>query len=145
MENNIKRVHTGKDLAISSMILVLGIGLYFVNAGLGIVIAVCGCLMLLFVKSGAKMNGEGALLTKVALDIDHSCRDSVKDYLDGKDVDPKVEAPAKGGVVRLEAYFNRQEDIVYAQLFDFSNYTYEKATELVGISGVRARKLISKL
>ena len=51
MENNIKRVHTGKDLAISSMILVLGIGLYFVNAGLGIVIAVCGCLMLLFVKS----------------------------------------------------------------------------------------------
>ena len=52
MEYSLKRVHTGKDLAISSTILLAGIGLFFVNKGLGICIGICGVLMCLFYKGG---------------------------------------------------------------------------------------------
>ena len=45
MEYSLKRVHTGKDLAISSTILLAGIGLLFVNKGLGNCIGICGMLM----------------------------------------------------------------------------------------------------
>ena len=50
MEYNFKKVHTGKDLAISILVLLAGAGLYFLNPGLGICIGACGLLMCLFYK-----------------------------------------------------------------------------------------------
>ena len=145
MEIQLKKVHTRKDLMISAIVLAAGIGLYFVNAGLGITIAVCGLLMLLLYKGGYKREGDSLVLRKKALDVAHSCRDSLKGYLEGKDVEPVVEASMNGGVIRLEAYYNAEAAVAYVQLFDFSNYTYEPATELVELRGPRAEALIAKL
>lgn len=145
MEIKLRKVHTAKDLVISAIILGAGIGLYFWNAGLGITIAVCGLLLLLFYKAGHKRDGEDIILRKAALDVSHSCRDSLKGFLEGKDVEPEVETNISGGVVRLEAYYNADAAIAYAQLFDFSNYTYEPATEIVELRGPKAEKLICKL
>lgn len=145
MEIKFKKVHTVKDLVISAIILAAGIGLYFVNAGLGILIAICGILMLLLYKGGYKREGEDILLQKKAMDVAHSCRENLKAFLDGKEVTPEIITNAQGGVIRLEVYFNADAAIAYAQLFDFSNYTYEAATEIVEIRGPRAKKVIVKL
>ena len=53
MEYNFKKVHTGKDLAISILVLLAGIGLYFLNPGLGICIGTCGLLMCLFYNNSS--------------------------------------------------------------------------------------------
>ena len=58
MEINFKKVHTGKDLAISTIVLLAGIGLFFINKGLGITIAVCGLAMFLLYKGGYKKDGK---------------------------------------------------------------------------------------
>ncbi len=144
MEIKLKKVHTAKDLVISALILAAGIGLYFFNAGLGAVIAVCALLMLLFYKDGYKREEEGIVLHKKAIDIAHTCRDSLKGFLEGKDVEPEVNTSLSGGVIRLEAYYNADAAICYVQLFDFSNYTYEPATEMVELRGPRAKKIIGK-
>lgn len=60
-------------------------------------------------------------------------------------MEPEISAPAEGGVIRIEVYFSKDAEIAYAQLFDFSDYTYQKATEIVELKGDRARKLIAKL
>lgn len=145
MEIKLKKVHTAKDLSISAIVLAAGIGLYFINAGLGIVIALCGLLLLLLWKVGFKREGEDIVLQKKALDLAHSCRESLKGFLDGKDVEPEVKPNTNGGVIRLEAYYNEAEAVAYAQIFDFSNYTYEPATEIIELRGERAKTLISKL
>ena len=145
MEIKLKRVHTVKDLVISAIVLVAGIGLYFLNAGLGITVIVCGLLLLVFYKAGYKREGEDIVLHKEALDVSHSCRDSLKGFLEGKDVEPEIDKTALGGIIRLEVYYNADAAIAYAQLFDFSNYTYEPATEIVELRGPRAEKLICKL
>ena len=145
MEIKFKKVHTAKDLVISAIVLAAGIGLYFVNVGLGGVVAFCGLLMLLLFKSGNKREGEDTVLQKKAIDVAHSCRESLKGFLDGKDVEPEVEASQNGGIIRLEVYYNESASIAYAQLFDFSNYNYEPATEVIELRGPRAVKLISKL
>ena len=133
------------DLTISALVLAAGIGLYFVNAGLGVVIGVCGLLMLFLYKAGNKRVGEDIPLKKKALDVDHSCRESLIGFLSGKDVEPKVINSGNGGVIRLEVYYNTEAAVAYAQIFDFSNYTYEPATEIVPLSGKKAETLISKL
>ena len=51
MEFKFKKVHTAKDLIISILVIAAGVGLYFVNEGLGGVIGVCGLLLLIFYKA----------------------------------------------------------------------------------------------
>ena len=130
---------------ISAIFVAAGIGLYFVNVGLGILIGFCGLLMLIFYKGAYKREGEDILLKKTALDVAHSCKESLKGFLDGKDVEPEVNTSINGGVIRLEVYHNASASVAYAQLFDFSNYSYVPATELVELRGKRADCLISKL
>ncbi|MBQ6254745.1 MAG: hypothetical protein IJK05_08900 [Bacteroidales bacterium] len=145
MEIQFKKVHTAKDLIISALVLAVGVGLYFVNAGLGVFIGACGILMLLFYKAAFKKVGNDTILTKKAIDVASSCRSSLLDYLNGKDVDPGIQQPGAGGVIRLEVYFNKDAGVAYAQLFNFSNYTYEAATEMVELHSPKADKLIDKL
>ena len=145
MEINLKSVHTVKDLAISAIVLAAGIGLYFVNAGLGVVIGISGLLLLLFYKSGHKREGEDIVLRKKAVDIAHHCRESLKGFLDGKDVEPQIDNNENGGVIRLEIYYNAEAAVAYAQLFDFSNYSYVPATEIIELRGPRAEKLLKSL
>ena len=145
MEIKFKKVHTTKDLVISAIVLAAGIGLIFVKPVLGIFIALLGVLMLLLYKDGFKREGEEILLQKKAFDIAHSCRDSLKGFLEGKNVEPEVNTDLSGGVIRMEAYYNAASAVAYVQLFDFSNYTYEPATEVVELRGPRAEKLIGKL
>jgi len=145
MEIKLKKVHTAKDLILSAVILAAGTGLYFVNAGLGVVIAACGLLALLFYKAGYKREGESVILRKKALDVAQSCRTSLKGFLEGKEVEPEIDTRTEGGIIRLEVWYNADAAIAYAQIFDFSNYTYEPATEMVELRGPRAEKLIGKL
>lgn len=145
MEIKLNKVHTPKDLIISAIVLAAGAGLCFLNAGLGATIAACGIIMLLFYKSGFKREGENIVLRKTALDVDHACRDSLKGFLDGKDVEPEVTTTLNGGVIRIEAYYNAMAAIAYVQLFDFSNYAYEPATDIIELRGPRAEKIIDKL
>ena len=51
------------------------------------------------------------------------------------------------GIFRIECdkKCNKFIAVAYVQLFDFSNYTYEPATEVVELRGPRAEKLIGKL
>lgn len=145
MEIKLKQVHTVKDLTISVIVIAAGIGLFFLNAGLGVTVAVCGLLLLVFYKAGYKREGEGVVLRKAALDIAHSCRDSLKGFLDGKDVEPQIDKSELGGIIRIEVYYNADAAVAYAQLFDFSNYTYQPATGIVELRGHRAEQLIRKL
>ena len=145
MDYDFKKVHTGKDLAISSLVLIAGIGLFFVNKGLGILIAVCGIAMFFLVKGGYKKDGQGIVLQKKSEDLCKACRTSVVEYLNGKDVTPQVKKGSEGGSVRLDVFYNATEGIAYAQLFDFRNYTYEPETDVVELHSPRADKLISQL
>ena len=69
MENNFKKIHTGKDLTISTIVLLAGAGLFFVNRGLGICIALCGLIMFLIYKGGYRKDGQGVVLQKKSEDL----------------------------------------------------------------------------
>ena len=145
MEINFNKVHTAKDLAISTIILIAGIGLFFVNKGLGTTITVCGLAMFFLYKGGYKKDGQGVLLTRKSEDLCKSCKASIVDYLNGKDVTPQVRKGNDGGSVRLDVFYNTSEGVAYAQLYDFRNYNYEPETEVVELHSPKADKLIAQL
>lgn len=145
MEYNFKKVHTGKDLAISFILIIAGVGFFFLNKGLGIFFAICGILCLLFFKMGCKLNGQGDLLVKKSLDLCKDCKSSLMDYLNGKDITPIVKDGCEGGTVRLDVYFNKETGVAYAQLYDFCNLTYEPLTDIVELHSPKSDKLIFQI
>ena len=142
MEYNFKRVHTVKDLSISTIVLLVGMGLFFVNKGLGICIEIFSLLMFLFHKSGYRKDGRGIMLTKISEDLCKACKPSITNFLGGKDVKPVIKKGNEGGSVRLDVYYNKADSIAYAQLYEFCNYTYEPVTEIVELKGNKAEELI---
>lgn len=142
MEINFKRVHTAKDLSISTVVLLAGFGLFFINKGLGVCIAVCGLFMFLYYKGGYRKNGHGVVLTKKSEDLCKACKPSIMTFLEGMDVKPFIKRGNEGGSVRLDVYYNRADRIAYAQLFEFCNYVYEPVTEIVELTGEKAEELI---
>ena len=142
MEINFKKVHTAKDLSISTIVLLTGFGLFFINKGLGICIAVFGLFMFLVYKGGYRKNCRGVVLTKKSEDLCKACKPSITTFLEGKDVKPVIKKGNEGGSVQLDVYYNRADRIAYAQLFEFCNYTYEPVTDIVELRGERAEELI---
>lgn len=145
MEINFKRVHTGKDLIISTIVLISGAGLFFVNKGLGGFIVFCALLMFLFCRGGYRRNGQGVILCKKCVNLSRYCRTSIINFLEGKETNLSVKNGNEGGSISLEVYYNQNENIAYAQLYDFRNYKYETVTGIVELEGKKAHTLISKL
>lgn len=98
MEYNFKRVHTVKDLSISTIVLLAGIGLFFVSKGLGISVAVFGLLRFLIYKGGYKRNGCVVVLTKKSEDLCKACKFSIAGFLAGKDIKQFFKAFTEGGL-----------------------------------------------
>ena len=92
-----------------------------------------------------KINGRGILLTKESEEICKECRTSIIEFLEGKNPVPVIKQGAEGGSIRLDVYFNKSENVAYAQVYDFCNYDYEPATGIIELDGDRADKLISLL
>lgn len=145
MENNFKRVHTGKDIIISTTVFLAGIGLFIFNSGLGILIAACGLCMFVVYKGAYKKDGQDILFTRNSDDICKVCKNRIIEFLEGKDVTPVIKRGNEGGCIRLDVYFNKDEEIAYAQVFDFCNYSYEQVTDMVELKGNRANQLIALL
>ena len=111
METNFKSVHTPKDIIISTVVILAGIGSYFLNPALGVTLASCGLLMLCFFKKGYKADGKEQVLTKLAMDMSASYLQPLKDFLGGKNIDLNLGEASKGGPVRLEVYFNQAAEL----------------------------------
>lgn len=144
MKTDIKSVHTSKDLMVSIPLIAIGAGLFFVNKGLGIVIALLGLVFLLLYKKGYRLEGVDCCFQKQDLELCKACRSSVMDYLSGKDVHPEIKEGNEGGSVRLVVYYNKAEGLAFAQLFDYKGYDYQPASEFVEIRRPRVDRLIDK-
>ena len=145
METIFKSVHTTKDLAISGSILIAGICLLFINAGLGVLFTVLGLAMLCMFKKGYRKDGQGSVLTRQSEEICMECKAQILDFLNGKDVKPEIKKGNSGGTIRLDAYFHKAEGLTYVQLFEYRNYTYEPLTKVVELHSPKTEIIVSQL
>jgi len=145
MEHNFKKVHTGKDLTISFIIIAAGIGLFFLNKGLGLTISTIGILCLLLYKAGYKHNGKGELLTAEIFELSMSCKSSLTDFLSGRSISPYIKKGTEGGSLRLNVYSNKDKSTVYAQLFEFCHFAYEQVTEVTELHSPESETLFAQL
>lgn len=145
MKINFKKVHAPKDLIISGIILLAGIGLFFIQKTMGVCVVLCGLLSLLVYKSGYKLDGLDVLLKKKQLELNKNCQTSVMDFLNGKNVVPQLVEGNEGGTILLEVWYNKAAGIAYARLSEYKELSFQDVTGIVELTAENAQSLISKL
>ena len=145
MKEKIYKVHAPKDLIVSAMILMLGVGLFFVNRIAGVSMAVAAVVLFLIYKSGYKMEGSDVLLKNKNLELSRHCRASVLDFIQGKSQELHLIHGNDGGTILLQTWFNKEEHVAYVCLSDYVDFDFQKVTEILQLSDEQAQKLISAL
>ena len=145
MEIQFKKVHTSKDIIISCITMIAGIGLYFLSKSAGITVALCGIAMLYFYKSGYKKDGDTILLQKKTVELSTQCRANVLDFLNGKTDNPVLISGNVGGTILLEVWYNLQKPIAYARLSDYKDATFQPTTDIIQLQENKINSLIKQL
>lgn len=145
MQNNFVKIHTKKDLLLSVVFIIAGIGLFFINKVAGIAIALLGILILFFYKTGYKFTGNDVILKHKKLEISRKYQQSVLDFLNGKSEILEMQPGNEGGTLLLEAWYNEQEGIAYAQLHAYQELNFQPVTEIIELQKEASQKLIEKL
>ena len=133
-EIKIKKVHTFLDLAIASIVLAAGIGLYFLLPGWGILFCFIGVLLFVFYKRADKRVGEATL---------H--RSGLIDFLENNTDVLDFETTSEADHLYLEVYFNAEKPVAYVRLYDVAENRFDAATEMSELRASMAEKLITKL
>ena len=145
MEIKIKKVHTLLDLVISAVVLAAGVGLYFVLPGWGVLFCLIGILLFAFYKRSYRRIGERTSLKQKDQDLAVENRDNVMAFLEGKSADLSLSPAGEGDHLWLDAYYNADAAVAYAQLYDVADNRFDPATQLVELKGDKALKLIAQL
>ena len=144
-EIKIKKVHTFLDIAIATVVFAAGVGIYFLLPGWGILFCLIGVLLFVFYKRANKRVGESALLKEKSLDLATECRSGIIDFLNEKSDNLELHAASEGDHLYLEVYFNAEEQLAYARLYDVAENRFEPATDMKELQDARALTLITKL
>ncbi len=145
MENKLNKTHAYKDLIVSGIILIIGIMLIYFNTVLGVTIIAVGLLSFLFYKSGYRYDNQGVLLCKKSMEVSRKSQQSILDFLNGNSSELTIVPGNEGGTLLLEVWYNRQENIAYAQLSVYQELGFQKITDLINLQSTNAQKLIEQL
>lgn len=145
MESYYRKVHTRTDYFLAAGLFVIAVVLFFVHKGVGITLAICSGLLLLFQRSGFLFDGEKEILEMKAFNICGICRNPLMAFLDGQPVSTRIEEGSLGGTVRLEIFWSGKSETAYARVYDFVDYIYTPAGPIIRMPRERAERLMGCL
>lgn len=145
MEIKIKKVHTLLDLVISAVVLAIGVGVYYVLPGWGILLGLIGILLFAFYKRSYRRVGDRTSLKQKDRDLARESRDAAMAFLQGRSDELQLSPAGDGDHLWLDVYYNAESAVAYAQLFYVAENRFDPATQLVELKGDKARKLIAQL
>lgn len=145
MNTNIKKVHTSRDLVVSLGLIIIGIGLYFVNPGCAVCIGALGILLLFLYRVGYRIGDDKTVYHKRSVDLCRGCKEPLVDFLEDKAPTLEIKEGADGGCIRVDFFYTDAKSKSYVQLYDFLSYEYHKDGDLREVPTEKTPELLKKL
>lgn len=145
MESYYHKVHTRTDYILAAAIFVFAVLLFFIHKGIGITVAICSGLLLLFQRSGFIFEGHKDVLRMKSYDLCGICRPALMAFLDGKDPSATLQEGSTGGTVRLELFYSESSAEAFVRVYDFVDYVYVPTGPIIQLTRERAEKLMAQL
>ena len=90
-------------------------------SGTGVLIILCGALMVPFYHHGYKLAGQKGLFRVKEILLSRENKDEILAYLEGKSASLDLHPWQKGGVL-VNVYIRKSDGLMLAQYFDYADY-----------------------
>ena len=120
----VKKTFLPQDIAVLAVIFAAGAACFLLGEGwgaLGVIILLCGAMMLPFYRHGYRLEGRKGLfrLQEIALSRDNKA--DILAYLEGSLETVDLHSPQPGGAL-VEVYYRKGEDRRFARYFDYADF-----------------------
>lgn len=147
METRFSRIHSAKDIVISSVLFAAGIICIIVPASVpvnivGYTLAIVGLVLFFVMKTAFKDAESGETLKKTEKYFPASKSESVLKALSS---DPQIldlNEENKGNGLKIDTYYSTKTGHVFTQLFEYIPYKYEPCSPVFTYDISKAQKLI---
>ena len=135
-----------QDIAVLAVILAAGAACFLLPGegwgGTGVLIILCGALMVPFYHHGYKLAGQKGLFRVKEILLSRENKDEILAYLEGKTDTLDLHPWQKGGVL-VNVYTRKSDGLFLAQYFDYADYAQGVDYPLLEVSDEQIKVLES--
>ena len=145
MEKQVRKTFLPQDIAVLTAIFAAGAACFLLGegwGGLGIVIIMCGAMMLPFYHHGYRLEGQKGLFRLKELSMSRENKDEILAFLDGTTEDIDLHPWAKGGAL-VDVYWRKSDGFMLARYFDYAEFMNGIEYSLREVSGQQVARLES--
>ena len=123
-EQHVKQVFLLSDLAVLLAVFIPGIVCLFLGEGwngAGVIIILCGLMMVPFYHHGYKLEGRKGVFRKKDVLMPWECKEEILAFLDGSSDVLDLHPTMKGGAI-VDIYYQKNEPCAIARYFEYSEF-----------------------
>jgi hypothetical protein len=121
----VKKTFLPQDIAVLAVIFAAGAACFLLGegwGGLGVVILLCGAMMLPFYRHGYRLEDRKGLYRLHEISLPQDNKAEILAYLEGKLETLDLHSPQPGGAL-VEVYYRKDEDLRLARFFDYADFS----------------------
>ena len=123
-EKQVKKTFLPQDVAVLAVVFAAGAACFLLGegwGGLGVIIILCGAMMLPFYHHGYKLDGQKGMFRLKEISLSRENRDEILAYLDGKTDSLDLHPWQKGGAL-VDVYWRKSDGFMMARYFDYADF-----------------------
>lgn len=124
-EQQVKKTFLPQDLAVLAAIFAAGAACFLLGegwGGLGVIIILCGAMMVPFYHHGYKLEGQRGLFLLKEISLSRENKADILAYLEGHTTTIDLHPWQKGGAL-VDVYYRKGEDRQFARYFDYADFS----------------------
>ena len=123
-EQQVKKTFLPQDVAVLAAVFAAGAACFLLGEGwgeLGIIIVLCGVMMLPFYHHGYRLEGQKGLFRLKEISLSRENRDEILAFLDGKTESLDLHPWQKGGAL-VDVYRRKSDGFMMARYFEYADF-----------------------
>ncbi len=124
-EQQVKKTFLPQDIAVLAAIFAAGTACFLPGegwGGLGVIIILCGVLMVPFYHHGYRLEGQKGVFRLKEIALSRENKADILAYLEGRTENIDLHSWQPGGAL-VDVYYRKAEDKQFARYFDYADFS----------------------
>lgn len=124
-EQQVKKTFLPQDIAVLAAIFAAGAACFLLGegwGGLGVIIILCGVMMVPFYRHGYRLEGQKGLFRLKEIALSRDKKSEILAYLEGRTNSINLYSWRPGGAL-VDVYYRKGENRQFARYFDYADFS----------------------
>ncbi len=123
-EKQVKEAFLGGDVAVLAGVFAVGVVCLFLGDGwngVGVILLLCGAMMVPFYHHGYRLEGRRGLFRRKEILLSRENKDEILSFLEGETASLDLHPIQKGGAL-VDVYYQKGDSSMMARYFDYQDF-----------------------